>query len=167
MERVRCLIPLLVALCSFRGASSIGCFVCQSFSASDSSCEDPYNSSISMLPVSPTEASTSAHHYQHPCFAFRKERDGLFPADHCIKINGKRMDDPTQTMMIRTCAVDSGSLTADTEIVRISHCGSFKYEGSYYDGCVQSCDTDGCNSAKTQSDFSIFLPILFLAFVFS
>ena len=26
---------------------------------------------------------------------------------------------------VRTCAVDGGSLTADTEIVRLSHCGLF------------------------------------------
>ncbi|CAJ0584704.1 unnamed protein product, partial [Mesorhabditis spiculigera] len=121
-----------------------------------------------MMPTiapTPGQPSTSGpQHYQHPCFAFRKERDGLFPADHCIKINGKRMDDPTQTMMVRTCAVDSGSLTADTEIVRISHCGSFKYEHQYYDGCVQACDTDGCNSAPalhTLQRLPIFVALLF------
>ena len=33
------------------------------------------------------------------------------------------------------------------EIVRVSHCGHFKYEGRQYTGCVQACDTDGCNAA--------------------
>ena len=28
-------------------------------------------------------------------------------------------------LTIRGCAVDSGTLTADTEMVRLSHCGSF------------------------------------------
>ncbi|KAK5976874.1 hypothetical protein GCK32_016635 [Trichostrongylus colubriformis] len=50
-------------------------------------------------------------------------------------------------MIIRTCALDSGTLTADTEIVRISHCGHFKFEGYHYTGCVQACDSDGCNSS--------------------
>ena len=30
-------------------------------------------------------------------------------------------------MMIRGCAVDSGTLTTDTEIIRMSHCGSFYF----------------------------------------
>lgn len=31
--------------------------------------------------------------------------------------------------MIRGCALDSGTQTTDTEIVRMSHCGSFYYDG--------------------------------------
>ena len=29
--------------------------------------------------------------------------------------------------MIRGCAVDSGTLTTDTEIIRMSHCGAFYF----------------------------------------
>ena len=32
-------------------------------------------------------------------------------------------------MVIRTCALDSGTLTLDTELVRMSHCGSFVLDG--------------------------------------
>lgn len=128
--------------------------------------------------------------YHHPCFTFKKGRQGLFPADHCIKINGYRgrnsmfllycnlADNSSKTMIIRTCALDSGTLTADTgklilkyllkrdiisEIVRISHCGHFKYEGLHYTGCVQSCDTDGCNAAVSLAvwtPFALFLLLL-------
>ena len=33
--------------------------------------------------------------------------------------------DTGESMAMRGCALDSGSQTADTEIVRISHCGAF------------------------------------------
>ena len=29
------------------------------------------------------------------------------------------------SIMVRGCGLDSGSLTSDTELVRISHCGAF------------------------------------------
>lgn len=50
-------------------------------------------------------------------------------------------------MMVRDCALDSGSLTTDTEIVRMSHCGGFYFEDRYVKGCVQSCFEDACNHA--------------------
>jgi len=34
-----------------------------------------------------------------------------------------------EKMVIRSCALDSGSLTLDTELVRMSHCGSFVMDG--------------------------------------
>uniref|UniRef100_A0A7E4V760 Protein sleepless n=1 Tax=Panagrellus redivivus TaxID=6233 RepID=A0A7E4V760_PANRE len=124
-------------------ASGIGCFVCSSFNGSNPECEDTFNSSVA------EGATGNIANYQFPCWAFKKNRQGLFPADHCIKISGHRKDDPDHTIVIRTCAMDSGTLTADTEIVRISHCGFFKYEGHQFSGCVQACDTDGCNSAPS------------------
>ncbi|KAI6199907.1 hypothetical protein M3Y96_00677200 [Aphelenchoides besseyi] len=133
-------ITFLCSLCSVSSAG-IGCFVCSSFNRSTPSCEDQFNSSISY------PATSTASNYQFPCWAFKKDRKGLFPADHCVKVSGYQSDNPSQTLVIRTCALDSGTLTADTEIVRISHCGHFRYEGKQYTGCVQSCDTDGCNFA--------------------
>lgn len=32
---------------------------------------------------------------------------------------------------MRGCALDSGTLTTDTEIVRMSHCGGFYYDKRY------------------------------------
>ncbi|KAI3413862.1 hypothetical protein GPALN_011337 [Globodera pallida] len=135
-------------------SGAIGCFVCSSVNGSNPDCEDPFNSSIL------TSVRGSVGLFQQPCWAFRKNRRGLFPADHCIKVSGHRYDHPNHTLLIRTCALDSGSLTADTEIVRVSHCGHFKFERHHYDGCVSSCDSDGCNFAKT----SITFPSQFLLF---
>ena len=39
--------------------------------------------------------------------------------------------------MVRGCALDSGTLTTDTELIRMSHCGSFYFEDKYV-GCGQS-----------------------------
>lgn len=77
----------------------------------------------------------------------RKGRDGLFPATACIKIAGyygKWMmedllnlhpsdfhlsaDETGETITVRGCALDSGTLTTDTEIIRMSHCGKFYYD---------------------------------------
>lgn len=44
--------------------------------------------------------------------------------------------------------MDSGTLTIDTELVRMSHCGGFYYEDRYVRGCVQNCIEDGCNTAE-------------------
>ncbi|KAL3985963.1 putative integral membrane protein [Acanthocheilonema viteae] len=143
---------LLIIIILMQEVNSIGCFVCFSFNGSDPLCEDTFNSTI--FHKEPDRIGVGSYHY--PCWALRKKRQGLFPADHCIKVNGHR-NDVSQTMVIRTCALDSGTFTADTEIVRISHCGHFNYKGHQYSGCVQSCDTDGCNGAA-RMDTSLCAP---------
>ncbi|ULT91157.1 hypothetical protein L3Y34_009046 [Caenorhabditis briggsae] len=148
---------LLVSVMEASGVSGIGCFVCSSFDGENKGCEDPFNSTMD-LSSRDRDASAVAN-YNYPCWAYKKGRHGLFPADHCIKIVGYRADNESKTLVIRTCALDSGTLTADTEIVRISHCGSFKYEGHQYKGCVQSCDTDGCNSSSLNY---FLLPLFFV-----
>ncbi|EFO26990.2 hypothetical protein LOAG_01486 [Loa loa] len=85
------------------------------------------------------------------CFSFNGSDpscEDTFNSTILHKEPNRIVDDVSQTMVIRTCALDSGTFTADTEIVRISHCGHFKYKGHQYSGCVQSCDTDGCNGAS-------------------
>ena len=67
-------------------------------------------------------------------------RGGVYPASACLKISGVDgecmtslqhdnmtifMTEAGYNLTIRGCAVDSGTLTADTEMVRLSHCGSF------------------------------------------
>uniref|UniRef100_A0A182SQV7 Uncharacterized protein n=1 Tax=Anopheles maculatus TaxID=74869 RepID=A0A182SQV7_9DIPT len=48
--------------------------------------------------------------------------------------------------------MDSGTLTTDTEIIRMSHCGRFYYDDRYVHGCLQSCnDADACNGAPKGS----------------
>ena len=36
--------------------------------------------------------------------------------------------DGSGTIMVRGCALDSGTLTTDTELIRMSHCGSFYFD---------------------------------------
>uniref|UniRef100_A0A0M3IVS8 Sushi domain-containing protein n=1 Tax=Ascaris lumbricoides TaxID=6252 RepID=A0A0M3IVS8_ASCLU len=70
----------------YRSVTSIGCFVCSSFNGSNPLCEDTFNSTIHQG----TLLTLSGTYYQYPCWAFKKQRQGLFPADHCIKVNGYR-----------------------------------------------------------------------------
>lgn len=37
-------------------------------------------------------------------------------------------DDTGETITVRGCALDSGTLTTDTELIRMSHCGRFYYD---------------------------------------
>ncbi|KFB53242.1 hypothetical protein ZHAS_00021542 [Anopheles sinensis] len=100
-------------------------------------CDDPFHNNY------------SAAILESPCMGGRKGRDGLFPATSCIKIAGY-YDDTGETITVRGCALDSGTLTTDTEIIRMSHCGRFYYDDRYVHGCLQSCnDADACNGART------------------
>ncbi|CDW57485.1 hypothetical protein TTRE_0000577701 [Trichuris trichiura] len=119
---------IFLALC-------LTCYLCSSVNHSDPYCEDTFNTDY-----------VGVNYLQPECMAPRKDRRGYFPADHCIKVSGVSSDN--YTVVVRTCAMDSGSLTADTEIVRMSHCGHFILDDHYFSGCVQTCDTDGCNAGR-------------------
>ena len=91
---------------------------------------------------------------------------------NCVCIIFVFVDDNLETITVRGCALDSGTLTTDTEIIRMSHCGKFYYDERwnyiiedkfpfqfnknlsilfhrYVHGCLQSCsDSDGCNGAS-------------------
>lgn len=72
---------------------AIGCFVCSSFNGSNPLCEDAFNSSINSLKQKGSQRGgygLGLANYQYPCWAFKKQRKGLFPADHCIKVSGYR-----------------------------------------------------------------------------
>merc|ERR1719237_104402 len=97
--------------------SCIACFKCVSAGGDNPSCEDPFHNNM-------TEGEVTL---EQPCMGGRKGRDGLFPASDCIKVTGYYAD-TGESMMIRGCAVDSGTLTTDTEIIRMSHCGAFYFD---------------------------------------
>merc|ERR1712203_34735 len=104
--------------------------------------------------------------WEEPCMGGRKGRDGLFPASDCIKVTGVYAE-TGQKMTIRGRALDSGTLTTDTEIIRMSHCGSFYYDDKYVKGCVQSCDdVDACNGSNVLSGISFGLLLLTLLTIF-
>lgn len=132
------LVLLLILLVYIIPSPAIGidCFKCVSVNGTNPSCEDPFHNNY-------TEGLL-----ERPCMGGRKGRNGLFPASACIKLDGK-FADGSGTIMVRGCALDSGTLTTDTELIRMSHCGSFYFDEKYVHGCIQSCDdTEACNRSK-------------------
>ncbi|EEB16337.1 conserved hypothetical protein [Pediculus humanus corporis] len=94
---------------------SIDCFKCVSINGDNPACDDPFHNNY------------TAEIYESPCMGGRKDRNGLFPATACIKMSGQYENGTKIT--VRGCALDSGSLTIDTEIIRMSHCGAFYFDG--------------------------------------
>lgn len=133
---------------------AIDCFKCVSIDGDNKPCDDPFhnNGSLAFL--------------ESPCLGGRKGRDGLFPATACIKIAGI-YDESGISLTVRSCALDSGTLTTDSEIIRMSHCGGFYFDDKYVRGCVQSCnDADACNGSTQRAvplvllTLSIFLGLI-------
>ncbi|KAG8198393.1 hypothetical protein JTE90_021637 [Oedothorax gibbosus] len=130
----------LYVICIFIATNSYGClgldcFKCVSVGGDNQPCEDPFHNNY-------TQDILEA-----PCWAGRKQRDGVFPATACIKLSGV-YEDTGDRMVVRGCALDSGTLTIDTEIVRMSHCGGFYFDNRYVSGCLQSCSEDACNKSE-------------------
>lgn len=124
-------------------SAGIDCFKCVSLNHSNPSCEDPFHNNYTTKIL------------ERPCMGGRKGRNGLFPASSCTKVVGDYADG-SGSIMIRGCSVDSGTLTTDTELIRMSHCGSFYFNEKYVYGCVQSCDdVDACNSAVQTTLFTM------------
>ncbi|XP_034661893.1 uncharacterized protein LOC117897274 [Drosophila subobscura] len=137
MEILGCLSLLLLVLL-VRSGYCIDCFKCISYNGANKACDDPFHNNYSTAIL------------ESPCMGGRKGRDGLFPATACIKIAGY-YDDTGETITVRGCALDSGTLTTDTELIRMSHCGKFYYDNRYVHGCLQSCsDADACNTATSR-----------------
>jgi len=157
MEYVHYVVAITFMLFDYTNANGIDCYVCTSVNRSDPYCEDSFNTNYS-----------NVDYLQKDCMGYRKDRLGYFPADHCIKIAGVSTINNSHTIMVRTCALDSGTLTADTEIVRMSHCGHFIFDHTPFSGCVQSCATHGCNQANPMASItslSYYLLISFCAFI--
>ncbi|CAG9136669.1 unnamed protein product [Plutella xylostella] len=143
---------IIIILSIVSTVHSIDCFKCVSMNGKFAACDDPFhnNHSLAML--------------ESPCMGGRKGRDGLFPATSCIKINGV-FDDTGETITVRGCGLDSGTVTTDTEIIRMSHCGRFYYNDRYVHGCLQSCnDADACNSSPSIQTNNIPILIGILAY---
>ncbi|KOX72839.1 hypothetical protein WN51_00779 [Melipona quadrifasciata] len=78
-----------------------------------------------------------------------------------------QLDESGISLTVRSCALDSGTLTTDSEIIRMSHCGGFYFDDKYVRGCVQSCnDADACNGSTQRAvplvllTLSIFLGLI-------
>ncbi|CAH1118872.1 unnamed protein product [Phaedon cochleariae] len=136
-------------------AHTIDCFKCISINHDYKPCEDPFHNNYT---------SDMLH---SPCMGGRKGRDGVFPATSCIKLSGI-FEDSEDTILVRGCALDSGTLTTDTELVRMSHCGAFRYDNRYVRGCVQSCnDADACNRAMDSKHIAILssMPAIIISMI--
>lgn len=149
------------------GVQGLGCYVCQSIDGDNPYCEDPFNA---------TYPNDTRDFFREDCRAGRKHRNGLFPATACVKVSGTYWHSG-ETLVIRTCAVDSNSLTTDTEIARVEHsCGLFDFVANATDdpdkvhrlsGCIDVCDNaDGCNSSMSLvPSFIVLITVLILKFV--
>merc|ERR1719323_494491 len=143
-------LAIIFLSCLIEYGAGIGCFVCTSLGGDNPGCEDTFH------------FNDSSVEYQQTCLTGRKGRDGLFPGSSCIKLSGT-IEGTGEQLVVRSCSLDSGSTTADTEIVRISNCGAFQFENKYLHGCVMSCsDSDGCNDARMLStrNFWVFLGLV-------
>ncbi|XP_076359049.1 uncharacterized protein LOC143251656 isoform X1 [Tachypleus tridentatus] len=140
-------VVLIILFLNILGVKALDCFKCVSIEGDNPACEDPFHNNYT------TDVLES------PCWAGRKHRNGLFPATACIKLSGK-YEDTGNSMIVRGCALDSGTLTIDTEIVRMSHCGGFYFDERYVSGCLQSCFDDACNSVPLA--LSLASPLLLL-----
>lgn len=47
---------------------------------------------------------------------------------HCYQLKIYILESTGQHVTVRGCALDSGTLTTDTEIIRMSHCGGFYFD---------------------------------------
>lgn len=130
---------------------AIDCFKCVSLDGKNPACEDPFHNNF------------TSDLLEAPCMGGRKGRNGLFPATACLKLSGI-YGDTGETIVVRGCALDSGTLTTDTEIIRMSHCGGLYFDERYVNGCLQSCDDgDGCNRAPaplTTPTIALFISVL-------
>ncbi|GAB6025033.1 hypothetical protein CHUAL_010139 [Chamberlinius hualienensis] len=129
-------VPILIIISGFltNTARSLDCFKCVSVGSNYPACEDPFHNNYTVEIL------------ESPCMGGRKDRDGLFPATACLKLSGV-FEDTGEPMVVRGCGLDSGTLTVDTEIVRMSHCGGFYFDKRYVRGCVMSCPEDACNKS--------------------
>ncbi|PSN54786.1 hypothetical protein C0J52_02010 [Blattella germanica] len=127
-EYACCIATSLVLLATLHLGRAIDCFKCVSLNGNYPACDDPFHNNYSSSIL------------ETPCMGGRKGRNGLFPATACIKLAGV-YDDTGDRITVRGCALDSGTLTTDTEIIRMSHCGGF-----YFDDRTQSPATEPTTS---------------------
>ncbi|KAK8394322.1 hypothetical protein O3P69_006491 [Scylla paramamosain] len=142
---------------AWAGVEGLDCFKCGSVNGSDPQCSDPFHH------------NHSTTYLASPCLAGWKGREGAFPATHCVKLSGYFYQ-TGESMFVRGCTTDSGTLTVDTELGRQSHCGVFLYDDRLVVGCVEACNEfDGCNASSHVSAspyLLLFLLVLLLLLLF-
>ncbi|KAJ8318669.1 hypothetical protein KUTeg_003760 [Tegillarca granosa] len=111
---------------------AIDCYVCSSLKEDNKLCEDPF--------IKDLETTT---------YIVRSCYFGYFKATHCVKLKGTRADG--SSILVRQCGdYDWGS-----------HCGKIIYmigeKEEPVNGCLETCDYDGCNTSTRHRPFNILL----------
>lgn len=118
---------------------TIDCYDCKSRNGENPLCEDTF-----------LKDTSTFHLIERNCFY------GFWRAQYCIKLKGTREDG--STIMVRQCAVQNWG----------SHCGLIQFETAKgledVDGCLETCDFDGCNTSTTykQHYLPLFLSVIFI-----
>lgn len=119
-------IGLYVFYAIMKNVLTIDCYECSSRNGDHKECEDEFVKDI-----------TTYNLISRDCYY------GYWKANFCIKLKGKWEDGTT--ILVRQCAVKDWG----------SHCGLIQFETSDgtvdIDGCLKTCDYDGCNLATTFS----------------
>ncbi|KAL5018246.1 hypothetical protein ScPMuIL_003968 [Solemya velum] len=121
------------------GIFAIDCYVCESLGGANELCEDKFQRGVNT--------------YE---FIDRECEFMYFKANFCIKLKGKRADG--SSILVRQCSRrDWGT-----------HCGDIRYlvgeREERIQGCLESCDFDGCNSSQgLRSTLTFLLPLIVTA----
>jgi len=100
--------------------ASISCYTCNSRNRTDENCHDPFNPAMSK--------------YIESCKVPKQNHIGVFPARFCVKVIGKTASEGVE-LVIRACSLENMD----------NQCGSFRFEKDHLQGCILTCDYDGCN----------------------
>ncbi|KAL8590117.1 hypothetical protein ACOMHN_010312 [Nucella lapillus] len=108
------------------GAASIDCYRCTSINGANEACEDPFKTDLSTVDLIDRDCQY-----------------GYFSSTHCIKLKGVK-EDGTK-ILVRHCSNSDWG----------KNCGDIRYIHSEDDeeriqGCLTTCNFDGCNSAPSR-----------------
>lgn len=110
-------------ICLFNYGWAISCYTCNSWNNVVNSCHDPYH------PANST--------YTENCMVPKIGHVGLFPANFCLKIIGKKVS-TKEELVIRACIMENMD----------NQCGAFKFQNDNFLGCILTCDYNGCNTGN-------------------
>ncbi|KAG8202159.1 hypothetical protein JTE90_010516 [Oedothorax gibbosus] len=100
--------------------NAISCYTCNSRNGTDQNCHDPFHPAMST--------------YTEACKVPKEGHIGQFPANFCIKVIGKTIQTEVEHV-IRACVLENMD----------NQCGVFRFEEDTLQGCILTCDYDGCN----------------------
>lgn len=105
-------------------SGAISCYTCSSRNGTDLNCHDPFHPAMST--------------YTEGCKVPKEGHIGQFPANFCIKVIGKTVQ-TEEEHVIRACTLENMD----------NQCGVFRFEKDTLQGCILTCDYDGCNRNQT------------------